>query len=678
MSRFSQDNRLMAISDFGLGKDAFLVTSLHGSEFLSGLFEYEVEAISDKHDLTPEKVVAKAGTITLHTKHKRYFNGYVCRLAMGEVEAHDYRQYRLTLVPWLWFLSKTQGNRIFQKKTTKDIIAKVFSDLGYSHFEFRGCSTPPREYCVQYGESDLNFVSRLMQEDGFIYYFKHTDGNHQLIIADQFHASEKLPETDLEYSEGSNPSAQLTRWERNYEFRTGAWTLNDYAFKTPKKDLKVSSKTISSFVDNKKFEHYEYAALGLHDPGGSSTMAKNRLEAEEVGRNQVVAASNCGSFFAAGSFKVAKHSHASEKGEYTITQIHHSIAEHSYFQKDLSASSYGNTFTCIPADVPFKAALTHSKPVMRGPQSAVVVGPAGEEIYVDEFGRIKVQFIWDREGKRDENSTCYIRVMQSWAGNTWGTSFIPRIGHEVIVSFLDGDPDRPIVTGSVYNGDNAPPYKSKTQSGIKTRSTKGGTTQNYNELRFDDKKGSEQVYMHAEKDFDSMVEHNQTRQVGNDRSLTVGHDETISIKNNRTESVGNNESVSIGANRTKSVGKNHSESIGGNKTIDVAGNHTENIGGKVVLDVGGTHTENVGGNVTISLAANLTESVDGAYSESVKKDYSLKAKTILLKADDSITLQAGSAKITLSKNGDITISGKNINLKGSGNVVVKGSKVSAN
>jgi type VI secretion system secreted protein VgrG len=678
MAKLTQENRLMAISDFGLGKDAFLITSFSGSEYLCGLFEYEVEVLSDIHDLTPEKVVGKAGTVTIQNDQKRKFNGYVRRLSMGEAQGHDYRQYRLVLVPWLWFLGKTQSNRIFQNKTTKDIISKVFADLGFTEFEFRGCATAPHEYCVQYGESDLNFVLRLLQEEGFVYYFKHSDGKHRLIITDSFHAAEPLPETDLEYSPGSNPNAQIVSWDRAYQFRKGAWTLNDYAFKTPKKNLKVNTKTLSNFVDNKKFEHYEYADIGLHEQGASAARAKMRLESEEASRDLAHVTSNCSSFFAAGTFKVAKHSHASERGEYTIVQIHHNIIEHSYFQEGGGNSNYQNHFVCMPADKPFRPPLTLAKPVMRGPQSAIVVGPKGEEIYVDKFGRIKVQFIWDREGSSDENSTCFIRVMQIWAGNTWGASFIPRIGHEVIISFLDGDPDRPIVAGSVYNGDNLPPYTSKTQSGIKTRSTKGGTGQNFNELRFDDKIGNEQVYMHAEKDFDSVVEHNQTRQVGHDRSLTVGNNEATSIGNNRTESVGNNETIAIGNNRDKSVGKNQTETIGANKTISVGGNHTESIDGKVVIDVGGTHTESIQGNVTITMAANLKESVEGTYTEAVTKDYSLKAKTITLKADDSITLQTGSAKITMSKNGDITISGKNVTVKGSGDVVLKGSKISAN
>jgi type VI secretion system secreted protein VgrG len=283
---------------------------------------------------------------------------------------------------------------------------------------------------------------------------------------------------------------------------------------------------------------------------------------------------------------------------------------------------------------------------MNGPQSAVVVGPSGEEIYIDELGRIKVQFFWDREGKNNETSSCFIRVMQPWAGSGWGTSFIPRIGMEVIVNFMDGDPDRPIVTGSVYNGDNAIPFGSKTQSGIRTRSTKSGTASNCNELRFDDLKGSEQVFIHAEKNMDTEVENNETLTVDNDRTKTVKHDENSTIENDRNKTVNNNQTETIAKNKTIDVGVNHTESIKKNMTINVDGD--------------------------------LKESVKGQYLEDVTKDYGLNAKSITMNADDQITLKTGSAKIVMKKNGDITISGKNINIKGSGNVTIKGSKVSTN
>jgi type VI secretion system secreted protein VgrG len=448
----------------------------------------------------------------------------------------------------------------------------------------------------------------------------------------------------LTYSKGTTPDNEINHWSHNYEFRTGVWTLNDYNFKEPNKSQLASSVTQSKFANNKNFKHYEYP--GIYDFPSGRELAKLRMEAEEVSINTIMGSSTVISFFAGGLFKVEKHESKDERGDYILTSVTHFAQDASYFAGEAGSSHYKNDFTCIPADVQYRPAPKHIKPTMRGPQSAVVTGPQGEEIYIDEYGRIKVQFIWDQEGKKDENSSCYLRVMQSWAGNQWGASFIPRIGHEVIVTFLDGDPDRPIVTGTVYNGANKPVYSSKTQSGIKTRSTKGGTAANANELRFEDLKGSEQIFIHAEKNLDTEVENDETHSVDHDRTKTVKHDENSTIENDRNKTVNNNQTETIKQNKTITVGKDHSE------TIDK--------------------------NMTIYVGADLKESVDGKYLENVTKEYSLQAKTITLQAQDKITLQTGSAKIVMSSNGDITISGANINVKGSGNVVIKGSKVLTN
>lgn len=652
MGRLTQENRFISITDFSLGADTFVITSLRGTEYISGLFEFELELYSDNHQIPPEKVVGKSATVKLHNDQKRCFNGYIKKLSLGEVGPHNHRQYRMTMVPWLWLLSKTNNCRIFQEKNTKDIVTQVFGDLGFTDFDFKASPGEVREYCVQYNESDFHFISRLLEEDGISYYFEHTEGRHRLLLVDQANAFKEVAETNLEYSRGTTPDSHISRWEHLYDFKKGQWTLSDYNFKEPKKDLKASTKTSSSFANNSTYEHYEYP--GLYNTGAGKELAKIRLEAEESLRNSAQGASDCSSFYAGGMFKLAKHATDSEKDSYVIVAIEHNISDRSFFAGEEGSAEYGNSFMCIPADVQFRPDPVHQRPVMRGPQSALVVGPVGEEIYIDEHARIKVQFYWDREGQRDENSTCFIRVVQSWAGNQWGTSFIPRVGHEVVVDFLDGDPDRPLVTGSVYNGWNKPVYSSKTQSGIKSRSTKGGNAQNYNELRFEDKKGSEQVYIHAERDFDAHVENNQT--------LTVENDQTITIENNRSKSIGNNETYEVKANRSKSVGGSQDESIGKNKTTDVAGDHVESIGK----------------NMNISIEKDLTEKVNGSYTEKVTKDSLHSAKTITFKADKQITLQTGSAKIVMKSNGDITISGKNINVKGSGNVVLKGSKVTAN
>jgi len=407
----------------------------------------------------------------------------------------------------------------------------------------------------------------------------------------------------------------------------------------------VERASKSKYANNDKFKHYEYP--GLYEAGLGADLVKIRMDAEEVAMDTIQGSSNCSTFYAGGFFVLDKHEAKGEKGSYILLEVHHEARESSYYTGATGgASSYSNDFTCIPSDVHFRPLQTHPRPVMRGPQSAMVTGPAGEEVYIDEFGRIKVQFIWDRDGKKDENSSCFLRVMQSWAGNGWGSSFIPRIGHEVIVSFLDGDPDRPIVTGAVYNGVNKPPYSSKTQSGIKTRSTKGAGAANYNELRFEDKKGSEQVYVHAEKDLDTMVENNETLTVDNDRTKTIKNDENSTIENDRNKTVNNNQTETIKKNKTIDVGKDHQESVMGN--------------------------------MSITINQDLKESVKGQYIENVTKDYALQAKTITLQADDKITIKTGAAQIVMKSNGDITLSGKNINIKGSANVVIKGSKVITN
>lgn len=668
MSQLTQEHRLISITDFSLGKDTFLLTSFSGDEFISGPFKFDIEVLSEDTDVDANKIVGKVATVTIQNDQQRKFNGFIKSFTFGEIQANNLRQYKMVMVPWLWFLTQTNDHRIFQEKNTKEIVSQIFSDLGFSDFDFRAAGGKKREYCVQHNESDFKFVSRLLEEDGIAYYFEHDDKKHKLILVDQQNAYEDVAETNLEYSKGNTPHTQITKWEHAYKFKKGKWSLNDYNFKEPKKDLNASTKTKSQFAKNDAYEHYEYP--GFYDPSLGSDLVKIRLDAEEAGRNLVNGSSDCSSFFAGGKFKVAKHATASEKGAYILAKVTHKAQDKSYFAGSEGSSDYTNDFVCFPADVHFRPTRKHSKPVMKGPQSALVVGPSGEEIYIDEHCRIKVQFYWDREGKKDENSSCFVRVVQSWAGNQWGASFIPRIGHEVIVNFLDGDPDRPLVTGSVYNGWNKPTYPSKTQSGIKTRSTKDATAQNYNELRFEDKKGDEQIYIHAEKNFDTQVENDQTLTVDRDRTKTIKRDENSSIGNDRNKTVSNNQTESIGKNKTIDVGVDHTETIGKNMSLSVGSN--------ISIDIGENHTETIGKNMTISVAKDLRETVDGKYTETVTKEYSLKAKTITMEADDQITLRTGSASIVMKKNGDITISGGTINVKGSGNVVIKGSKITNN
>ena len=637
MDQYTQTNRLISI-ETPLGEDKILLTTFSGSEHFSDLFEFHITGLSADLAIKPDSLIGKEVTVTIKGNTKKVFHGFINAFKVGEVKSHDMREYKMTMVPWLWFLSRTENRRIFQNKKTSEIVKVIFEDLGFKDFEFKLQGTQSvREYCVQYAESDLHFISRLLEEDGFAYYFKHTDKKHTLVIIDQTSSCEKCSDKALTYSRGTTPDNEINRWEHGYEFRTGAWTLNDYNFKEPSKNQLAETITQGKFANNKNYQHYEYPAV-YDFPSGRDTV-KRRMEAEEVEINTITGDSTCIDFFAGGLFKVDKHETKEERGDYLLTSVTHSAQDASYFAGESGSSFYKNEFRCIPADVPYRPALRHKKIRMFGPQSAIVTGPQGEEIYIDEYGRIKVQFIWDREGKKDENSSCYLRVMQSWAGNQWGASFIPRIGHEVIVTFLDGDPDRPIVTGTVYNGANKPVYSSKTQSGIKTRSTKGASAENFNELRFEDLKGSEQIFIHAEKNMDTEVENDETHTVDHDRTKTVKHDEIVTIDNDRTETVKHDEKITIDNDRTKTVHNNEKITIDRNRTESVGDNHT----GKV----GNTHS---------------------------------------LTAGDKIEFVTGSSSIVMTSDGKITIKGVDIDVIGSGeinikaakNIVLKGKKILEN
>ncbi|MCP4494622.1 MAG: type VI secretion system tip protein VgrG [Gammaproteobacteria bacterium] len=641
----TQDNRLLSITS-PLGKDELLLTAFEGSEAISELFKFRIEVLSRNHNITPDQLIGKTVSLKIDNNQGTTFHGYISQFTYGEVKADNLRVYRFTMVPWLWFLKKTSSHRIFQNKTTKDIVLKVFQDLGFTDFDYKAAGNGnQREYCVQYNESDFEFVSRLLEEDGIAYYFEQKKDAHVLHIVDAQNAYQLCKETGLTYSKGNQADTQINHWEHLYEFRKGRWSLNDYDFKFPTKSQLKGTASTSKFANVEKYEHYEYTPY--HDFGGIGDLTRKRMEAEEVSIDTIEGSSDCSSFYAGGKFQLDKHAMKEELGGYVITRLKHKASDDSYLAGNEGKSEYRNDFICIPDKVHYRPALVRQKPWMQGPQSATVVGPGGEEIYTDDLGRIKVQFHWDREGERNENSSCFIHVMQPWAGAGWGTSFIPRIGMDVVVNFYDGDPDRPIVTGAVYNGDNKPPFSSKTQSGIKTRSSKSGSNSNFNELRFDDNKGSEQIYIHAE--------HNMDTQIENSETLTVDVD--------RTKTIGNDENSSIGKDRNKSVAENQSESIGDSKTIDVGNNHSETIGSDKTIDVGSNHTESIGKNMSIRVNDNLSENV---------------GKKIEVVAGDQIVLKTGSASITMKSNGDISIKGKNISVQGSGNVTIKGSKVSTN
>ena len=602
---FTQEKRVLKINT-PLGPDVLLLAGLSGQEAISSLFQFHLDLLAENRrqinfdDLLGKKVSIE---LMLPDERARYFNGYLNSFSQG---ARDQRftRYRAEMVPQFWFLTRIAQSRIFQHISVPDILKKVLQGVDVA-FELQG-TYQPRDYCVQYRESDFNFASRLMEEEGIYYFFKHTADSHKMVIADtpQSHTDlGKIPYEEL--GGGTRSEERIHRWEKMQDLRSGKYTLWDHCFELPGKHLEAEKTVIDSVSagtvthklkvgGNDKLEIYDYPGGyaqrfdGVDAGGGDSASELQkifddnrrtvgiRMQQETVPALVINGASDCRHLVSGHKFTLANHFNAN--GTYVLTSISHVAQEGVGTGGQASAgdSHYSNVFTCIPFALPFRPLCSTPEPVVYGTHTATVVGPAGEEIFTDKYSRVKVQFHWDRQGKNDADSSCWVRVGTPWAGQNWGIIHIPRIGQEVIVDFLEGDPDQPIIVGSVYNADQTPPYKlpdNKTQSGIKSRSSLHGGTDDFNELRLEDKKGSEEIYFHAQKDFNRVVE--------NDDDLKVGHDQTIEIKNNRTETVKEgNEKVTIEqGNRDVKISM-------GNETLKISmGNQQTNI------DLGKSETE---------------------------------------------------------------------------------------
>jgi type VI secretion system secreted protein VgrG len=525
MATFTQSRHLLTVSS-PLGEDVLLLAGFTGTEELSRLFQFQLELLSDNDAIAPAAIVGQPITWAVNNfdDEPRFFHGYVNRFVAASKTLRGLRAYRAEVVPWLWFLTQTADCRIFQNKTAAEIIKAVFDDFRFPDYRLALTRTlRQREYCVQYRETAFDFVSRLMEEEGIFYFFKHENGKHVMVLADSHVAYADCKEGAVEYGGGSLAPSQISAWAHQYEFRPGKWTQTDYNFETPSRSLLTSTGTLVKLPRVDRYEMFDYPGLYYKTADGQP-ITKMHMEAEETPHDVVTGASSCCTFTPAGKFRLARHECQAEAQTYVLTSVRHSATDPTY-KLNGDVTGYSNTFTCIPDAVPFRPARVTPKPVVRGIQTAVVVGPKGQEIYTDKYGRIKVQFFWDRRGKRDENSSVWMRVAQISAGSRWGAAFWPRIGQEVVVDFLEGDPDRPLITGCVYNAEQMPPYElpaNQTQSGIKTRSSKEGDENNFNELRFEDKKGQEEIVFHAERNLSQSVEHDETIQVFHNRSLTVG------------------------------------------------------------------------------------------------------------------------------------------------------------
>ena len=672
----------MAVVTSPLGGDALVLDKLEGRDELGRPFSHELALISQDDGLSLDALLGKPMglAVQLADGSDRYFHGIVARCSQT---AHrgQFASYQVTLKPWLWLLSRTSDCRIFQSKTVPEIIKQVFRDLGFSDFE-DALTRSYREwdYCVQYRETSLDFVSRLMEQEGIYYYFRHEQERHVLVLCDAYGAHGTAPGYGrvpfYPLDDQMRERDHIHDWHLAHEVQPGSLALNDYDFQRPSARLEVRS-SIAREHSNADYPLYDYPGEYVQSKDGEQ-YARNRIEAIQTQHERVQLKTNARGLGAGNLFSMTGYPREDQNREYLIVAADYLITQERYESGgDSVAFQFDSTLTCIDASQVFRPLPLTVQPIVQGPQTALVVGPHGEEIWTDQYGRVKVHFYWDRHDQSNENSSCWIRVSQNWAGKNWGAIQIPRIGQEVIVSFLEGDPDRPIITGRVYNAEQTVPYDlpaNATQSGVKSRSSKDGTPANFNEIRMEDKKGEEQLFIHAEKNQDIEVENDETHWVGHDRSKTIDNDETVKVKRDRKETVDRHETITVHGNRSKTVDKNETVKIGMSKseTIlmaslqNVGMGRMENVGLGYSLNVGMMMNTLVGLNQSTQVAKKKTTSVGEQYAISVGgkdegssvtldgKSIRLGAQTIELTADQEIRLSCGQSTIRITT-GEIEI-----------------------
>jgi len=724
--------RLMEI-DTPLGTDTLLFYGMHAREEMGRVSEYQIDLLSARGDIDLDGILGKNVTVKLITAQDqtRYFNGYVTRFTQSG-KLGRYHRYLAVVRPWLWFLSRTADCRIFQNMKVPDILAAVFSDHPTAEFALELTATyEPWVYCVQYRETDLNFVSRLMEHEGIYYYFRHTDGHNTLVLTDSsgkhspcpgaakvpFIAPDRLVRPDVEH---------ISRWDFGREVQPGAYAHTDYDMERPSVKL-LEKKVLARGYSPSDYEIYDYPGFYIKKPEG---LRYADVRINEFGTRFEIAHAdtNCRAVTTGYLFTLDGFTRDDQNREHLIVSTDYDLEFSAYEGLPKSTGAACRcSFAAISSAQQYRPRRSTPKPFVQGPQTAVVVGPAGDEIYTDKYGRVKVQFYWDRYGKRDQNSSCWIRVSHPWAGKGWGSVSTPRIGQEVIVDFLEGDPDQPIITGRVYNAECMPPFgfpAGAVISGVKSDTHKGS---GYNEMSLDDTAGKEKITIHGQYDMNTTVEHDQTStihrnrtdrvdvddsesvgnnqkcKVGVNQATRVGVNQTLDVGANQTTTVGANRSITVGASETATVALQRTHSVGINETISVGAAQEVTVGAIQTVTVGANQTTNVGANQAVSVGASQTTSVRSNASTTVGGDETLTVtggrittigkddsmtvgKNLIVNAADSVTIKTGSASITMKKDGTITIKGKDITLDGSGkinikassDVVVKGSKVGIN
>jgi type VI secretion system secreted protein VgrG len=602
-------------------KDKLLFLSMQGTEQLGRTFGYTVHLLSPDPDIVLTDLIGQKVSVSVELTPQeakpRYFHAHVIHF-QREGKLGDYFVYSAHLAPWLWLLSYAADCRIFQNASIPDIVMAVFRQHAISDFSDSRLTGiyPKLDYVTQYDESDLAFVSRLMEDAGIYYYFEHEKDKHTLVLADSYSAHHKadgyeeipLLETKIR---GARTTDYIDRWSRWNDLRPGAVVMTDYDFEKPRVPLEAQ-RVAPNNHDKADFEVYQYPG-NYNERSAGEDICRRRLDEFNATYEQMGGSGNIRGLGVGNLFDLVIPPPAATRHEYLVDYASYDLRVGGYETKASvdNDNVFSMQFTVLDSKRQFRPERRFKPKKMPGPQTATVVGKSGEEIWTDKYGRVKVQFHWDRKGKNDENSSCWIRVAQVWAGKQWGAMHIPRIGQEVIVDYLNGDPDRPIITGRLYNADNMPPYDlpaNQTQSGIKSRSSKGGTANNFNEIRFEDLKGKEELHIQAELDMSTNVKRNQTLYVGGDQNITIHGNQTTSV-HGTDEKTGKKLPVQ---SVTTVTGK-HTFDASDTIKIQAPTSITLECGGSTIVMVPGKITLTAGGGATIVLDANvLAQSNPGA------------------------------------------------------------------
>lgn len=628
--------------------------SMKAREELARLYEFDVQVLADDASMVMGDWLGKPACVALQLPDdsERYFHGLVCAVGVAD-ELDDGVEYRLVLRPWLWLLTRRADNRVFQDETVEQIAKKVFEPFGVD-YKFNVKRTLPKyEYCVQYRETDFNFVSRLFEREGLYYYFEHIANKHTLVIVDAPSAHQNCHgEHKFRYRASADRGLDeevITQWHSRRVIQTGKSTLTDFNFTTPKTSL---LKSHSSTVDKapKNLEVYDYPGE-YPTPADGTGYAQLRSEASDARHRLVDGAGVLRAMACGYKFELAEHSNRDENVAHLTlaTDIEMGIAG---YEAGDDEDYFRCRFSAAPASVPFRPERITPQAIVNGPHTATVVGPTGEEVYVDEYGRVKVQFHWDRQGKKDANSSCYVRVAQSSAGKGFGLLVLPRIGHEVVVEFLEGNPDRPLIVGSVYNADNMPPYAlpaNKSVMTLKSRSFKGGAA-DFNELRFDDATGKEYMMLRAQKDRHDIVQNDLRSDITRNEERTVGKDSALAIGESLDTTVGKNNALTIGESMMLKVGQDLQVSSGATYGTTVSQNYTVDAGGSFSMKAG----------TAVDLVAGTNLAAEAGVNVHIKGGVN-----VVIEAGVQLTIKAGAASVVLGPDG-VSITGMLVKINSGG------------